>query len=334
MSWRVRIGLYAGVSRTGKAMKCNRSESEASLKTMCVLAFLLIIGGVEVNPGPTLDDVYSLVMESKVTMEGNFKEINEKISKVEKGLSERLAEHEKKIISLEEENAKLKENLQKLELKQDDLENRSRRDNLIFYGIKEEDTEGVESWDECRNKVLEVIRGTMGLENVREEDIARAHRLGHRRGKRPIIAKFNHFGVKEKVLSSRKNLKNSNIFINEDYSLRVRQERNFLLEEMKAAREGGSRATVSFNKLKIDNVWYSYSWEEDKIVEIGVRERPQDVVEGTARQLESRVVTRQLTKEKQGVETPARGIDKWLRQRKGETVSNNNPRGRGVRGGK
>lgn len=326
-SWRARIGSFHDRLRAVKMRHCGRIS--VNYGTVIFLAFLLLIGGVEPNPGPTLDDIYALMQESKERMDLGFKEVNEKMVGMEKGLREQLEKQEEKIVKLEEENSNLREIVKKLEDKQDDLENRSRRNNLIFFGI-DDPIDSKETWNDCAKKIIHVVQNEMKLEHITENDIERAHRLGNRRGKRPIIVKFHNFQAKNEVLGCRASLKGSNIFINEDFSRKVRQEREVLISEMKKAREKGITATVSYNKLRADGKTFIYSWEQDRVVEVSNRHE-QEIEEGRQRTPEQplKMVTRQ--KKKIGdKETPAksagRGLDYWLRKR--------NDSSRGGRGGK
>lgn len=327
--------MFHGRLRTVKVGGTDRVG--ASVKVAVFLAFLLLIGGVEPNPGPSIDDLYTLMQESKDKMEKGFNEVNERMAGMEKGLSEKLEKQEQKITKLEEENMRLRESLKQLEGKQDDLENRSRRNNLIFYGVPENQNTP-ETWDDCGRKILDIIVNDIKLEGITDRDVERAHRLGGQFGKRPIIVKFMHFRVKEKILLARRNLKGTNIFINEDFSTKIRQEREILTAEMKNAREKGDTATVTFNKLKINGKIYKYSWEEDKIVELPYRQQAQQAVP----EERSRVLTRQ-EKRARGEETPAKAssggsMDTWLQrgngqqqqQQRSSVNTRTNTRGRGA----
>lgn len=334
--WRARIGLFFGASKGAKTGKSEMSKRKC--KCLFFLIYLLVIGGVELNPGPSIEDVYKLIQDSTEKMEKHFKELNQKIDNVENSLKQQVNKNLERIDNLEAENLKLKVNIQELIGKQDDLENRSRRDNLIFFGIKESDEDN-ESWHDCKNKLLEVINGVMELNEVTGEHIARAHRLGHRKGKRPIIVKFIHYGIKEKILEARSKLKDTDIFINEDFSQKVREERKHLLAVMKEAKGKGAKAKVIFNKLKVDGQLYKYDWEVKKVVPIEYSdessdEKDREGAEDT--QLIASRVTRQKVKKAQEETswTPGRGrIDGWLRPKGGSGRGRNDGGGGSNEGG-
>ena len=97
--------------------------------------------------------------------------------------------------------------------KADDLENRSRRDNLCFDCVPESTNE---SWQNSEDKIKEIISSKLGIE-ISNYTIERAHRVGRARNSsskpRPIVAKFANHKIRNAVLNERKHLKGTNIFI-------------------------------------------------------------------------------------------------------------------------
>ena len=136
-----------------------------------------------------------------------------------------------------------------LQDKIDDLENRSRRNNLCFEGVPEQDG-GEKTWEATEKRLREFVLPKLGV----PEDIVieRAHRVGQRqRSQRPrmIIARFLNFKDKEKVLQARKRLAGTNIYINEDFSDRIKMIRKDLWPKVKAARQAGQRAFLRYDKI-------------------------------------------------------------------------------------
>ena len=131
----------------------------------------------------------------------------------------------------------LKSEIKELEDKVDDLENRSRRNNLCFEGISES---AGENWQQTENKLKELISTYMP--EVRDDVvIERAHGVGKTRPSeakpRKIVARFFNYKDRETILKAKKNLHGTNIFINEDYSDRVMKKRNDLMTKLKEARK-------------------------------------------------------------------------------------------------
>lgn len=86
-----------------------------------------------------------------------------------------------------------------LRSKLDDLENRSRRCNLVFYGI--EDVDPKEPWSTSAKHIRELCAAKFNLEL---KTIERAHRLGkfNPDKKRPLIVNFASFKEKQAILEN------------------------------------------------------------------------------------------------------------------------------------
>ena len=92
---------------------------------------------------------------------------------------------------------------EKLKDKMVDMENRSRRSNLIIKGLPEKDNE---KSLECIQAVTEVFKHTMNIQHVIH--IGRCHRLGpktNQAGPRPIIVYFYRFTNRETVWANKAN---------------------------------------------------------------------------------------------------------------------------------
>ena len=118
---------------------------------------------------------------------------------------------------------KVKVQIEDLGNKLDDLENRSRRNNLCFEGIPESPNE---TWQESENKIKHLLSSHMpevGTDFV----IEKAHRVGRPRSDskpRKIVARFLNYRDREAVFKTKKKLNVTNMFVNEDYSDRVIKE--------------------------------------------------------------------------------------------------------------
>ncbi|KAI8517875.1 hypothetical protein Bbelb_038920 [Branchiostoma belcheri] len=134
--------------------------------------------------------------------------------------------------------------------KLDYIENQSRRNNLIFDGIKDDRKE---TWEQSETKVKEVLRNKLRL-NTDNIEIERAHRNGKPGDRpRPIVVKLLRYKDKQNILRQAKMLKGTQIFINEDFSDKIRQKRKDLQPALRAARERGQVAYIRFDKLVISD---------------------------------------------------------------------------------
>ena len=130
----------------------------------------------------------------------------------------------------------------------DYLEDQSRRNNLRFVGFKEEKGE---TWEHVATKVKNLIKNQIGID--KEIPIERAHRVGQTAGERPrtIVAKFRDFDDKNNILRNAKNLKGTNLYINEDLCEASRAKRKEQLPKLKQARSEGKIAFFSHTRLII-----------------------------------------------------------------------------------
>ena len=133
-------------------------------------------------------------------------------------------------------------------LRIDSLEDHSRRNNLRFEGLPENDQE---NWEQSENKVRKLLKEKLGFEDSLQ--IERAHRIGKPQfGKvRPIVAKFLRFSDRSVILRNSNKLKGSNIYINEDLCENSLEIRRGKLPELKLARSQGKIAYFVHTKLVI-----------------------------------------------------------------------------------
>ena len=135
-----------------------------------------------------------------------------------------------------------KEGVEQLNNKTTDLEDRSRRSNLVFFGVKE--LADKKTTEDCEKLLTEILlkSGIIdGDPNVLEGKLFdRAHRLGPRRDNaekpRPIICKVTYFKDKEHILKNSYKLKNSPFNISEDFSKTTLTIRSELVAKAKIAK--------------------------------------------------------------------------------------------------
>lgn len=132
-----------------------------------------------------------------------------------------------------------------------DLEDRSRRSNLVVFGIPEEPNE---SEAVLRNKVItEVFERKLEVKCV---SIGRIHRLGKPSEMRPIILYFQDFTEKEAVLSNAKKLKGTSISVQNDYCAETLRKRKLLWDSAKQDKDTGKKVWLVHDKISIDKQLY------------------------------------------------------------------------------
>ena len=188
-----------------------------------------------------------------------------RVSKVEKDLSDSKLEIERlkitnenlnsTISKLVEETESIKPILSSSEATQqstltrvDYLEDQSRRNNLRFDGLREDNGE---NWEQTTKKVKDLVKEKLGFET--EISIERAHRVGKPNSQKPrtIVAKFLHFNDKQNIIRNSPKLKGTNIFINEDLCLASQAKRREQLPKLREARSQGKIAYFVHTRLVV-----------------------------------------------------------------------------------
>ena len=129
-----------------------------------------------------------------------------------------------------------------------DLEDRSRRNNLRIYGIAEPK---YETWEKCEEKVDEVYREKLGLDNIDIESVHRIKRGKNDKSMKPRTIMHNLLSFKEKklVMKNAKKLEKTNIFIDEDFCPETMEYRKQLRKEVKEPRRTGNIPYLNYQSV-------------------------------------------------------------------------------------
>ncbi|CAN7951300.1 unnamed protein product [Ixodes pacificus] len=242
----------------------------------------MLCGDVEVNPGPEtrnkqLDDMCKLLQDgqSKLLMVVNEIKTNQQ------QLEDKITDISNRLQSLSRANAldrlycdvrtthQVLEEVKKenafLRARLDDLEDRSRRDNIIFHGI---DDSPSETWAQAEQKVHLLLSNVPEL-SISDEGITRAHRLGtvSRNKCRPVIVKLVSSKTKESILSAKAKLKTWNASVNEDFAPATRYARKKLFGFAKS-QSPDSIFKIRYNGLHLNKKCYAYCSTSDEVCEI------------------------------------------------------------------
>ena len=126
-----------------------------------------------------------------------------------------------------------------------DLEDRSRRYNLRFDGVRDFENE---SWYDTEEVLKDLLFEHVGLRNIK---IERAHRTGERREdtSRTIVAKFSSYKTKELILKNVRKWKDTVYYINENFSKETVEIRKENWKKVKALRSNGKYAILVYDKV-------------------------------------------------------------------------------------
>ena len=166
----------------------------------------------------------------------------EKIWQKVEHMEQRCDKMEEKVSLIEKKNEKTQEVLEMLEERSIDQEARSRRNNLMFYGVREEKDE--EGREDCATRIKKVLRESCNIDQV---VIERAHRTGRSStgNPRPIIVKFLDFNAKMRVKKEKRRLPQE-IRVGDDLPIAVREAQKQLYAECKAARDDKKDAFIAY----------------------------------------------------------------------------------------
>jgi len=138
-------------------------------------------------------------------------------------LKSELKKHKREIERVEDEAKQSVVDLEQTILLQgeriNDLDQYSRRNNVVITGIKE-DKNTTETAEKTAEIVVNTLKDKMNDLQLNVNDIDISHRMGRKQVdyKRPIIVRFLQRTKRDTLMRRRKDLKETGVFINEDLS--------------------------------------------------------------------------------------------------------------------
>ena len=182
-------------------------------------------------------------------IEGRLRSVEDKIDRRLHGLNVRQTRLGNRMDyqALRSQNEDFRGTVNYLTEKCNNMENQTRRNNLVSTGLAPVGGGGggSESWEDCEMKVKAYIREGMGI--TERMEIERAHRVG-----KAIVVKFLSYKHKMLVLTNARKLKTSdgydNIYVKEEFSETVQKKRQALMTLQRDLRQNGQTA-----KLRFDN---------------------------------------------------------------------------------
>ncbi len=220
------------------------------------LSFLLYRSGdVEVNPGPIslelqelrkdiIDQIRSSeekLLKEITSVKEDIKSMKAEIGEIRSEVNLNKGELELQrldIDSVNDRSDQIESYFYHLEARVEDQERRSRKNNMVLYGVAEGETE---TYTECKHKVLGIInkaREVKQLQPLVARDIEIAHRISTKSDKktRPVIVKMCKWEDKWHSVKLREAFRKDGIGIANDLTLFQRQELNRLRSERPTTR--------------------------------------------------------------------------------------------------
>lgn len=196
-----------------------------------------------------LISVQNVVKETKenvTTMAGDIKDLKLADEKFQNDLQD----NRKTCQSLEEKNRRLKNKIENLEKRMEDILIRERYRNIILYNLDDSPTFN----RDLKQSTLELLNGCNVL--IREDQIEKITRLGKNEGSRPLLINFNDFNCKKLIFQNALTLKNKSIYFSHDYTPQQQTIRRELRKYKQILTEKGKVTFVKGTKLSIDGNLY------------------------------------------------------------------------------
>ena len=194
-------------------------------------------------------DIRVIQTEKACQFQSNENETNKKDLK---SVKDDIKNLKKNCDTMNKSSASLNNEAAAIEKRLTDLESRSMRDNLMFYGIKEEgDTEN------CGQLVKNLCLNVLHVDDANDMLFDRAHRVGQKSATtRPIVVKFHYYSDREKVRQASFNyaneLKTANFGVGAQLPKGIRDARKPLYPIMKKAKDEGKDVKFIGKKLYIN----------------------------------------------------------------------------------
>lgn len=253
----VQTRLLASGGRSGSAERRNSANASPNEPTLADLMTKMVsmdsnVASMHRSMGAKLDQVSNDVQQMKSEfghLQTEVQAWKEKVDMLERENSE-----------LRKSNEALLQRVSKVEKGMDDLEGRSRRQNLLFHGL---DREERETQEDLELRLRDIFTDTMDMVDHIEFD--RVHRLGSKANS-PVIARCTYYKDKVKIMKAKEKLKGSNIFIGEDFSRGVRETRKKLYKFFKAKKDDGQNVKMVYDHLVIEGEKYFLSEDGKDLV--------------------------------------------------------------------
>lgn len=215
----------------------------------------------KISNSKSIADLKNVFLETVDIMSSLYQEnqaLKTEIKTIKSDLGETTSFYDQEIKDLSQS---VQDNVQYKELcdvmdKVDDLENRSRRNNVRFQGIPEGEEKRFKDTEEF---IENFVKNNLKV-NILPGSVQRAHRVGPQKNPaqpRAIVAQFQNYKDKEAAVKAapkeRPKMNGTNVYVNHDFSTIVMQKRKSLLPLLEEKRKGGNRAWLHYKLLFIEN---------------------------------------------------------------------------------
>ncbi|UYV82798.1 hypothetical protein LAZ67_22000907, partial [Cordylochernes scorpioides] len=252
------VTCYAKYSKANSFVYVGKSNRR------CIIIMLLLMAGIESNPGPrytkqtTLEldkdkDIGGLITALSAKMDDWGQKIETRFASVEQGLekiNQRLQQLETSLDTTSKVASDNSKRIADLEGRLEHCEMKQRERNLIFYGFEGAENE---TPDESRSRVLNLISSSMQISE--EIGLEQCRRLS-RKANSPLLIEVPDYKQRILLLRNAFKLRDKKIFLNKDYPATVREQRKILINKRKELFSRGIVSKLRDNKLIVRGINY------------------------------------------------------------------------------
>lgn len=195
-----------------------------------------------------MEDILKALNTIKKELDEQRQEIRENGKKVTEQVTQNISRiFEEKFIAMEKKHEILNERVENQEKRLHFLEKQMRRNNLVFFGVEENEN----SYESLERNIITWVEQNLSV-NLSYSDIQEVKRIGMKGEKiRPLVVTFSTLGIKIKILKQKRALKETQYYIKEDYPKHVLEKRKELQKQLQLEREKGNMVIIKYDKLII-----------------------------------------------------------------------------------
>ena len=185
-------------------------------------------------------DYQTISTEEKLNLILSKVSLNERRFRQLEHMLDGVVSQEKHISKLNTVVSSHEDRIRLLEYKSIDIEARSRRNNLLFYGLREVRGE------DCKNIISQFVSDRFEIV-ISENAINKSHRVGRYsiNKTRPIIVAFQDYSQVERIIKSAHMLRDSQFSVSRDYPLEITRARRTLWPDYKQYKTSNPSAKVA-----------------------------------------------------------------------------------------
>jgi hypothetical protein len=278
--WRARIGCFSAKGNRAYNLYSNGGPyfltKDNCMYVLQVLCILLVIGGVECNPGPgntpsTTSTISASSPITAITLTPEEQAIIAQLTELSNSkssetlaaisdckatvnvLTEDLNNVKQDLAIAKEKILQLEKDKTNLHSKRDDIQNELKKNNVIVFGL-EEDT----SANSPKEEFCSFVFTKLGI-TLFSSRIIQAYRIGKsNNNKKPLFVQLDNSKTKEEIMANVSKLKGSKVSVCDDLTPQAREIKKFLLKRAAIIHAMGHSVKIRKSSLIVGESETSY----------------------------------------------------------------------------